>query len=124
MLLSWSETPFGSPRQSLDDTTGSPGRVSAQLLSLIAGSRDDPPLVLAVPGWGGGGRPIFFVARPATVPAGPGRVLGLSGRGRRGGFRAAPPPIEIELQNLIRRMARENPRGGRRRIQAELRLLG
>jgi putative transposase len=34
------------------------------------------------------------------------------------------PPLDLELRALIRRMARENPTWGRRRIQAELRFLG
>jgi transposase InsO family protein len=34
------------------------------------------------------------------------------------------PPLDLELRTLIRRMARENPTWGRRRIQAELRFLG
>src|SRR2546428_2541956 len=40
--------------------------------------------------------------------------LGLVGR----------PPLDLELRTLLRRMARENPTWGRRRIQAELRFLG
>jgi putative transposase len=34
------------------------------------------------------------------------------------------PPIDLEIRTLIRRMARENPTWGRRRLQAELRFLG
>ena len=34
------------------------------------------------------------------------------------------PPIDLEIRTLIRRMARDNPTWGRRRIQAELRFLG
>jgi len=34
------------------------------------------------------------------------------------------PPLDIELRTLIRRMARENPTWGRRRIQAELPFFG
>jgi len=34
------------------------------------------------------------------------------------------PPLDLELRTLIRRMARDNPTWGRRRIQAELRSLG
>jgi hypothetical protein len=34
------------------------------------------------------------------------------------------PPLDLELRTLIRRMARDNPTWGRRRIQAELRFLG
>jgi len=37
---------------------------------------------------------------------------------------AGRPPLDQSLQELIRRMARENPTWGRRRIQAELALLG
>src|SRR4029453_17645588 len=35
-----------------------------------------------------------------------------------------PPKLDAEIRRLIRRMARENPTWGRRRIQAELALLG
>jgi putative transposase len=34
------------------------------------------------------------------------------------------PPIDRKIRTLIRRMARDNPIWGRRRIQAELRFLG
>ena len=36
----------------------------------------------------------------------------------------APPRLDPELRHLTRRMARENPTWGRRRIRAELALLG
>jgi hypothetical protein len=34
------------------------------------------------------------------------------------------PQLDAEIRRLVRRMARENPTWGRRRIQAELALLG
>jgi hypothetical protein len=53
-----------------------------------------------------------------------GRVLA---KDRRWKSRAKPvgrPRLDLELRHLIRQMARDNPTWGRRRIQAELALLG
>jgi putative transposase len=38
--------------------------------------------------------------------------------------RVGRPPLDTEIRQLIRRMARDNPTWGRRRIHAELALLG
>ena len=71
-----------------------------------------------------GWRSSLLIVRPATVLAWHRKGFRLYWRRKSRACQAGRPPIEIELQNLIRRMARENPTWGRRRIQAELRLLG
>ena len=72
-----------------------------------------------------GWRASLLIVRPATV-------LGWHRRGfrlywwwrSRGRRRVGRPALAREVQALIRRMARENPTWGRRRIQDELALLG
>jgi putative transposase len=69
-------------------------------------------------------RSSLLIVQPATVLAWHRQGFQLYWRWR---SRAAPigrPSIDAQLRSLIRRMALENPTWGRRRIQAELRLLG
>jgi putative transposase len=66
----------------------------------------------------------LIIVQPATVLAWHRRGFQ---RYWRWNSRAKPvgrPRLDLELRQLIRRMARENPTWGRRRIQAELALLG
>ena len=72
-----------------------------------------------------GWRASLLIVQPATVLGWHRRGFRLywwwRSRGRRRGGR---PALAREVQALIRRMARENPTWGRRRIQDELALLG
>src|SRR5262249_30384639 len=72
------------------------------------------------PGWGAA--PVFV--RPAPVPPGLRQGFQLYWRWKSRHRSVGRPPLDLELRTLIRRMARENPTWGRRRIQAELRFLG
>jgi hypothetical protein len=66
----------------------------------------------------------LLIVRPATVLAWHRKGFQLYWRWRSRHRSAGRPPLDLELRTLIRRMARENPTWGRRRIQAELRFLG
>src|SRR5262245_53623403 len=69
-------------------------------------------------------RSTLFIVQPATVLAWHRQSFRLYWRWK---SRSAPlgrPPIDAEIQDLIRRMAGDNPTWGRRRIHAELTLLG
>ena len=71
-----------------------------------------------------GWRASLVIVQPATVLAWHRRAFQLYRRWKSRGRSAGRPPLDLELRTLIRRMARENPTWGRRRIQAELRFLG
>lgn len=71
-------------------------------------------------GWRGS----LLIVRPATVLAWRRQGFQLYWRWKSRRRSAGRPPLDLELRTLIRRMARENPTWGRRRIQAELRFLG
>jgi hypothetical protein len=71
-----------------------------------------------------GWRSSLLIVRPATVLAWHRRGFQLYWRWKSRRRSAGRPPLDLELRSLIRRMARENPTWGRRRIQAELRFLG
>ena len=72
------------------------------------------------PGW----RSSLVIVRPATILAWHRKGFQLYWRWKSRPRSAGRPPIDGEIRTLIRRMARENPTWGRRRIQAELRFLG
>jgi putative transposase len=72
------------------------------------------------PGW----RSRLVIVQPATVLAWHRQGFRLYWRWRSNAHAVGRPPLDAELRQLIRRMARENPTWGRRRIQAELALLG
>jgi transposase InsO family protein len=72
------------------------------------------------PAW----RSSLLMVEPATVLAWQRRGFQLYWRWKSWGRPAGRPPLDQSLRELIRRMARENPTWGRRRIQAELALLG
>ena len=72
------------------------------------------------PAW----RSSLLMVEPATVLAWHRRGFQLYWRWKSWVKPAGRPPLDQSLQELIRRMARENPTWGRRRIQAELALLG
>src|SRR6266705_2099769 len=69
-------------------------------------------------------RSSLIIVQPATVLAWHRQGFQLYWRWKSRCRSAGRPPLDLELRTLIRRMARENPTWGRRRIQAELRFLG
>src|SRR2546426_7103042 len=71
-----------------------------------------------------GWRASLLIVQPATVLAWHRQGFQLYWRWKSRGRSLGRPPPDLELRTLIRRMARENPTWGRRRIQAELRFLG
>src|SRR6516162_5760381 len=71
-----------------------------------------------------GWRSSLVIVQPATVLAWHRRGFQLYWRWKSGPNPVGRPKLAAELRHLIRRMARENPTWGRRRIQAELALLG
>ena len=71
-----------------------------------------------------GWRTTLVIVRPATVLAWHRRGFQLYWRWKSRPNPVGRPRLDAELRTLIRRMARENPTWGRRRIQAELALLG
>jgi len=66
----------------------------------------------------------LLIVQPATVLAWHRQGFQLYWRWRSTVNRGGRPRLDAEIRRLIRRMARENPTWGRRRIQAELALLG
>src|SRR5262245_44098008 len=71
-----------------------------------------------------GWRASLVIVQPATVLAWHRQGFRLYWRWKSRRRSVGRPPLHLELRALIRRMARENPTWGRRRIQAELRFLG
>ena len=71
-----------------------------------------------------GWRSSLIIVQPATVRAWHRQGFQLYWRWRSTANRVGRPRLDAEIRRLIRRMARENPTWGRRRIQAELALLG
>jgi len=71
-----------------------------------------------------GWRASLVIVQPATVLAWHRQGFQLYWRWKSRRRSVGRPPLDLELRTLIRRMARENPTWGRRRIQAELRFLG
>lgn len=71
-----------------------------------------------------GWRSSLVIVQPATGLAWHRRGFHLYWRWLSRPRSAGRPPIDVEIRTLIRRMARDNPTWGRRRIQAELGLLG
>ena len=71
-----------------------------------------------------GWRHNLLIVQPATVLAWHRRGFRLYWRWRSRAPSVGRPRLDPELRHLIQRMARENPTWGRRRIQAELALLG
>ena len=71
-----------------------------------------------------GWRSSLVIVQPATVVAWHRQGFQLFWRWKSRPHRAGRPRLDAELRDLIRRLARENPTWGRRRIQAELALLG
>jgi hypothetical protein len=69
-------------------------------------------------------RPSLLIVQPATVVAWHRQGFRLYWRWKSRRRSPGRQPIDLEIRTLIRRMARENPTWGRRRIQAELRFLG
>ncbi len=71
-----------------------------------------------------GWRSSLVIVQPATVLAWHRQGFQLYWHWKSRRRSAGRPPIDREIRTLIRRMARDNPTWGRRRIQAELTLLG
>jgi putative transposase len=71
-----------------------------------------------------GWRTTLVIVRPATVLAWHRRGFQRYWRWKSRPNPVGRPRLDPELRTLIRRMARENPTWGRRRVQAELALLG
>jgi transposase InsO family protein len=71
-----------------------------------------------------GWRTTLVIVQPATVLAWHRQGFQLYWRWKSRPNAVGRPPLDAKLRKLIRRMARENPSWGRRRIQAELALLG
>ena len=71
-----------------------------------------------------GWRASLVIVQPATVLAWHRQGFQLYWRWKSRRRAAGRPPIDRNIRTLIRRMARDNPTWGRRRIQAELRFLG
>ncbi|MGH7319112.1 MAG: integrase core domain-containing protein [Candidatus Rokuibacteriota bacterium] len=71
-----------------------------------------------------GWRATLVIVQPATVLAWHREGFQLYWRWKSRPNAVGRPPLDAELRHLIRRMTRENPTWGRRRIQAELALLG
>ena len=71
-----------------------------------------------------GWRSSLVIVQPATVLAWHRRGFQLYWRWHSRRPSIGRPPLDAELRQLIHRMARNNPTWGRRRIQAELALLG
>jgi len=71
-----------------------------------------------------GWRSTLVIVQPATVLAWHRQGFQLYWRWKSRCRSVGRPPLDLELRALIRRMARENPTWGRRRIPAELRFLG
>jgi hypothetical protein len=71
-----------------------------------------------------GWRASLLIVQPATVLAWHRQGFQLYWRWKSRWRSAGRPPLDRELRTLIRRMARENPTWGRRRIHAELRFRG
>src|SRR5439155_21924470 len=65
-----------------------------------------------------GWRATLLIVQPATVLAWHREGFQLYWRWKSRRRSAGRPPLDLELRTLIRRMARENPTWGRRRIQA------
>jgi putative transposase len=71
-----------------------------------------------------GWRSSLVIVQPATVLAWHRQGFQLYWRWKSRRRSVGRPPLDLELRTLIRRMARENPTWGRRRIRAELAFLG
>jgi putative transposase len=69
-------------------------------------------------------RSSLVIMQPATVVAWHRRGFRLYWRWKSRAHPVGRPKLNIEIRHLIRRMAHENATWDRRRIQAELRLLG
>jgi hypothetical protein len=87
-------------------------------------SRWDRILWVWLSRWWPGWRLNLFIVQPATVLAWHRQGFRRYWRWRSTAPRVGRPRLDAEIRRLIRRMARENPTWGRRRIQAELALLG
>ena len=71
-----------------------------------------------------GWRASLVIVQPATVLAWHRQGFQLYWRWKSKPTRVGRPKLDAEIRDLIHRMARDNPTWGRRRIQAELALLG